>query len=128
MVYNITGGKKWKERENNIHQTLSLKGLKTASELSSIYEVHSTLISNWKKQLSDKGKEIFSNDNNRNEQDAQSLQSALYEEIGRLKFELDGLKLTNAFDWRTIFKNTFFWKQAQAHDSLACMGRVLCQP
>ena len=60
--------------------------------------MHSTLISNWKKQLSDKGKEIFSNDNNRNEQDAQSLQSALYEEIGRLKFELDGLKLTNAFD------------------------------
>ncbi|HLC15939.1 MAG TPA: IS3 family transposase [Thermodesulfovibrionia bacterium] len=70
----------------------ALKGLKTASELSSIYEVHSTLISNWKKQLTDKGKEIFSNDNNRNEQDAQSLQSALYEEIGQLKFELDWLK------------------------------------
>jgi transposase-like protein len=69
----------------------ALKGLKTASELSSIYEIHPTLISNWKKQLKDKGKEIFSNNENRKEQDAQ-LQSALYEEIGRLKFELDWLK------------------------------------
>ena len=70
----------------------ALKGLKTASELSSIYEIHPTLISNWKKQLKDKGKEIFSNNENRKEQDAQTLQSALYEEIGRLKFELDWLK------------------------------------
>lgn len=70
----------------------ALKGLKTASELASIYEIHPTLISNWKKQLKDKGKEIFSNNENRKEQDAQTLQSALYEEIGRLKFELDWLK------------------------------------
>ena len=70
----------------------ALKELKTASELSSIYEVHPTLISNWKKQLKEKGQEIFSNNGNRKEQDAQSLQSALYEEIGRLKFELDWLK------------------------------------
>ena len=70
----------------------ALKGLKTASELSSTYEIHPTLISNWKKQLKDKGKEIFSHNGNRKEQDAQSLQSALYEEIGRLKFELDWLK------------------------------------
>ena len=70
----------------------AMKGLKTASELASIYEIHPTLISNWKKQLKDKGKEIFSNNENRKEQDAQTLQSALYEEIGRLKFELDWLK------------------------------------
>ena len=70
----------------------ALKGLKTASELASIYEIHPTLISNWKKLLKDKGKEIFSNNENRKEQDAQTLQSALYEEIGRLKFELDWLK------------------------------------
>ena len=70
----------------------AMKGLKTASELASIYEIHPTLISNWKKQLKDKGKEIFSNNVNRKEQDAQTLQSALYEEIGRLKFELDWLK------------------------------------
>jgi len=70
----------------------ALKELKAASELSSIYEVHPTLISNWKKQLKDKGKEVFSNNGNRKEQDTQSLQSALYEEIGRLKFELDWLK------------------------------------
>jgi putative transposase len=74
----------------------SLKGLKTASELSSIFEVHPTLISDWKKQLKEKGKEIFSNDGNRKEQDARHLQSALYEEIGRLKCELDWLKKKSA--------------------------------
>ena len=37
----------------------ALKGLKTVSELTSIYEVHPTLINRWKKELHEGGRTIF---------------------------------------------------------------------
>ena len=70
----------------------ALKGLKTVSELSSTYEVHPSLINKWKKQLKEEGKEVFSKGSKEPEKKNEALQSALYEEIGRLKFELDWLK------------------------------------
>lgn len=70
----------------------ALKGLKTVGELASHYQVHPSQIHLWKKQLKEGGREIFARGCGRREQDSEALQAALYEEIGRLKFELDWMK------------------------------------
>ena len=54
-------------------------------------EVHPTLINRWKKELQEGGRSLFG-DPKRKERETEVLQAALYEEIGRLKFELDWLK------------------------------------
>ena len=68
------------------------KGIKTLNELSSEYEVHSTQISEWKTQLLNDGISIFSTITARQQRDQEALQGELYEQIGRLKVELDWLK------------------------------------
>ncbi len=72
----------------------ALKGLKTANELSSQYGVHPTQISQWKRQLQQGSREIFTNARTKDEQNHEAEQAKLYEEIGRLKMELDWLKKT----------------------------------
>ena len=68
------------------------KGTKTLSELSSEYEVYCTQISEWKSQLLKDGACIFSTTTARQQRDQESLQAELYEQIGRLKMELEWLK------------------------------------
>jgi len=68
------------------------KGTKTLSELSSEYEVHSTQISEWKTHLLKNGVSIFSTTAARQRRKQEALQSDLYEQIGRLKMELEWLK------------------------------------
>ena len=68
------------------------KGTKTLSEMSSEYGVHSTQISEWKNQLLRDGVTVFSTTTARQERDREALQSELYEQIGRLKMELEWLK------------------------------------
>ena len=75
----------------------ALKGLKTANELSSQYGVHPTQVSQWKRQLQQGSREIFTNARAKDEQDHEAEQAKLYEEIGRLKMELDWLKKTAGF-------------------------------
>ena len=72
----------------------AVKEVKTVSELASQYGVHPTQIHQWKRQLLDRAEEIFSTPGSRarKEEDQESLQSRLYEEIGRLKVELEWLK------------------------------------
>ena len=69
----------------------ALKGLKTVAELALTYEVHPTLVNRWKKELQEGGRSLFGGPK-RKEREMEVLQAALYEEIGRLKFELDWLK------------------------------------
>ena len=68
------------------------KGTKTLSELSSEYEVHSTQISEWKNQLIKNGASIFNMTTARQQREQETLQAELYEQIGRLKMELEWLK------------------------------------
>jgi putative transposase len=68
------------------------KGDKTLSELASQFGVYPNQISAWKKQLIDQLPELFEDGRRRREPDADVERAQLYEEIGRLKVELDWLK------------------------------------
>jgi putative transposase len=70
----------------------ALKEQKTLSELANQYQIHSVQISTWKKQLLDGSSSIFKNSKNNNQKKQQNLEAHLYQEIGRLKIELDWLK------------------------------------
>jgi len=70
----------------------ALKELQTINELASRFGVHSNQISLWKKQLREKVPEIFSDRRRKSNQADEVLKARLYEEIGRLKIELDWLK------------------------------------
>ena len=70
----------------------ALKEQKTLNELASQYQIHSVQISTWKKQLIDGSALIFKNSTNNNQKKQQNLEAHLYQEIGRLKIELDWLK------------------------------------
>lgn len=61
------------------------KELQTASQIASEREVHPNQISQWKKQLLEKGASIFSNKNFLNEKKQTEQEKELYEQIGRLK-------------------------------------------
>ncbi len=73
------------------------KGMKTLNELASEYSVHPTQISSWKKQLLDGGAEVFSRGSDRGQQEQESREAELYEQIGRLKMELEWLKKVAPF-------------------------------
>lgn len=64
----------------------ALKESKTIAELSSEYEVHSNMISKWKKILHDNMSDIFIRKNDQ-EPDAQQQIDNLYKEIGRIQVE-----------------------------------------
>jgi len=70
----------------------ALKGDKTVNELASQYGVHPTLIHTWKKQLLTGAEAIFSGPARPASADAEARQAELFEQIGRLKMELEWLK------------------------------------
>lgn len=65
---------------------------KSISEIASEYEVHPTMVRNWKKQLLEEGAEVFGRSRKREEKEQAEQESELYEQIGRLKMELEWLK------------------------------------
>jgi len=70
----------------------ALKNQKTINELAAEYEIHATQISQWKRHLLDTLPTLFTTGRSKKAQNDEALQARLYEEIGRLKIELDGLK------------------------------------
>ena len=68
------------------------RGDKTLSELASKYGVHANQISKWKSQLVSGAAELFEDGRSRPSQEDDKEEAKLYEEIGRLKVELDWLK------------------------------------
>ena len=70
----------------------ALKEDRTVNELASKFEVHPTLIHGWRKQLVAGAESIFNDGVKAASGDAEALQAELYEQIGRLKMELEWLK------------------------------------
>ena len=70
----------------------ALKGDKTINEVAAQYEVHPSMVITWKKQVLAGLPEVFSRHSAKSEAAAEAQQAGLYEQIGRLKVELDWLK------------------------------------
>lgn len=68
------------------------KELKTLNELASEYGVHPNRVSEWKRALLENGPTVFTNSDARKQHQQETLQAELYEQIGRLKMELEWLK------------------------------------
>jgi transposase len=76
----------------------AIRGQKTTAELASQYEIHPTMINNWKRDLLEKASELF--DNGKTTSQAQAETQAqideLYRQIGQLTVERDFLAKRSA--------------------------------
>jgi transposase-like protein len=68
------------------------KGQETVNQIAAKYEIHPSQVSQWKRQLLDEGTAVFSAANERKQREQEALQTDLYEQIGRLKMDLEWLK------------------------------------
>ena len=70
----------------------AVKGVHTLGELAARYKVHPTQIAQWKKQLVQNAAQVFERGRSGGAADAAGLTAPLYQEIGRLKMEVDFLQ------------------------------------
>ncbi len=70
----------------------AVKGTQTRSQMASEFGVHPTQISQWKQELLKNGKGLFETRSKWGEKKKAAQEVALYEQIGRLKMELEWLK------------------------------------
>ena len=70
----------------------ALIGQRTLNEIASEYGVHPNQISQWKQQIKNALPDIFSRNGSKSNVNKEKLEARLYQEIGRLKVELDWLK------------------------------------
>jgi transposase-like protein len=74
----------------------AIKGQKTLNEISSEYGVHTTQITQWKKQVLDELPQIFARPADERTKNEDALIASLYQQIGQLKVEVDFLKKRHA--------------------------------
>jgi transposase len=70
----------------------AVRGAHTVNELASPFGVHPTLIHGWKKQLLAGAEEVFGSGAKAAARDTEQQQAELFEQIGRLKMELEWVK------------------------------------
>jgi transposase len=70
----------------------ALKEDRTVNELARKFEVHATLIHGWKKQLLARAESLFADGAKAATAASGAHEAELYEQIGRLKMELEWLK------------------------------------
>ena len=70
----------------------AIKELKTINEIASAYDVHPTQVKSWKKQLLTEGPSVFGQNVAQQLRNQEARETELYEQIGRLKMELEWLK------------------------------------
>jgi len=70
----------------------AVKGQHTLNEIGRKHSVHPNQVSGWKKQLLEEGETVFGQDAIRRLKDQDAREAELYEQIGRLKMELEWLK------------------------------------
>ena len=69
----------------------AVKGVRSVSEISSRYKVHSAVISQWKRRLVENAATVFGVHGGSSRREDE-LTAPLYEQIGRLQVELDWLR------------------------------------
>ena len=69
-----------------------MKGIKTIAQIASENKVHPNQVSKWKKQLQMEGSVIFKGTGLSKEKEWKKQEAELYEQIGRLKMEVEWLK------------------------------------
>ena len=70
----------------------AIRGQRTVAELAGEHQVHPNQISQWKKQLLDAAESLFADRRVKQEQRQEELVAELYQQIGRLKVEVDFLQ------------------------------------
>jgi putative transposase len=70
----------------------AIKGIRTLSELSAAHGVHATVMAHWKRQLLEGAPEVFRGGSGGGIRREDDLTAPLYQEIGRLKMEVEWLK------------------------------------
>ncbi len=70
----------------------AIRGEKTLSQLGSQFKVHPMQIAKWRKAAIEQLPDLFVDGRTRRAADTEADNDALYQEIGRLKVELDWLK------------------------------------
>ena len=75
----------------------AIKGQRTVNEIASAHQIHPHQVTQWKKQALQQLSEVFSNGRARAEVEDEELRNQLYQEIGRLKVELEWLKKKSGF-------------------------------
>src|SRR6476660_2549308 len=73
----------------------ALKGDRTVNELAGQHGVHPTLIHGWQKLLLQGAEGAFADGSTATAADAEAARCELFEQIGRLKMELEWLKKNN---------------------------------
>ena len=77
----------------------AIRGEKTLSQLGSQFKIHPIQIAKWRKSALEQLPELFVDGRTRKARNADADSDALYQEIGRLKVELDWLK-KKASSWQ----------------------------
>jgi transposase len=70
----------------------AFKGDSTANELAATHQIHPTLVSNWKQALLQGAESLFTEGARHAKANDQPDPAELFEQIGRLKMELEWLK------------------------------------
>jgi transposase-like protein len=70
----------------------ALKGIEPVHAIAAKYEVHPVQVSQWKKEAAERLPEVFPKKADHDAKAAEERERALFEEIGRLKMELEWLK------------------------------------
>jgi transposase-like protein len=74
----------------------AVRGEQTTAELASKYGVHASQVTAWKKQLLDQATELFEDGRDKRRDELSAKEEELYEQIGRLKMEVEWLKKKSA--------------------------------
>ena len=70
----------------------AIRGERTLNQLASQFHVHPVQIGHWRKTAMEELADLFADGRQRKARDGEGEKAALFEEIGRLKVELDWLK------------------------------------
>ena len=70
----------------------AVKGIHSLGELAARYKIHPTQIAQWKRHLMENAPQVFERGRFGGAGDAEGLTAPLYQEIGRLKMEVDFLQ------------------------------------